>query len=201
MEEKYKKSLKWSILNLVLFATFLIIMELIIQSSVILCRIGLIIAIVLILIPAVVGYFKEVSYIDAGSTICLIIDLIYMFIFRNQVIRITFLSDKLDSYEKIKLMKLFEIRSGVFLIYNESSRKIISDLKREPAVRKFVNTYANQFQSMRLLRKLKYEPFGNASGYVDRIGIIMPLKPSQQDIQKHRLYVFGNSNSFMNTTF
>lgn len=179
-------ALKYFIFNLILFSLFVIVMEFIVKSSVKLVKSGILIGIITILIPLLWHILSDIQIIPILSTIILIIDIIYLFMFRNSIYKVYLRNDNISKTDFKKFMSLFQSRSAVIIIYTKYLDKLLEYSKKNPMKRflKHKNLIAD---TIKLKHRLRADPFGDPTGIVDKAVIIYTFIPTKDEIEQHNI--------------
>lgn len=190
MANKTNKSknsiLKYFIFNLILFSSFMIVMEFIIKSSVKLVKTGLLVGIITILIPLLWHILSDTQVIPIVSTVILIFDIMYLFMFRNKIYKVYLQTDNLSQTDFQKFMSLFQSKSAVIIIYTKYLDKLLEYSKKKPMKRflKHKNLIAD---TIKLKHKLRVDPFGNPTGIVNKAVIIYTFIPTKNEIKQYKI--------------
>ena len=164
----------------------MIVMEFIIKSSVKLVKTGLLVGIITILIPLLWHILSDTQVIPIVSTVILIFDIMYLFMFRNKIYKVYLQTDNLSQTDFQKFMSLFQSKSAVIIIYTKYLDKLLEYSKKKPMKRflKHKNLIAD---TIKLKHKLRADPFGNPTGIVNKAVIIYTFIPTKNEIKQYKI--------------
>lgn len=186
------KNLKYFILALIGFFGYCLLMEKVVKSSVLLVKPGLLIGNMLLLVLLIAYIFLETSIVSLVCVCLLVLNCIYMFIMRNKVYKV-YIRSMSNKADKDKFMKLFKAKSAVIMVYEgdgKGATYVYKNMKQEP-MKTFISSKNLVKDNFKLQVSIKFQPFGSPTGIVKRALVLVPIKPSPEDIKKYKIIVIG----------
>lgn len=165
-------------------------MEYLVKSSVKLVKPGLIFGFILIVVSLIAYIFAAPNVVSYVVIVLMVLDFIYMFIYRNKVYKIVIKSMKSKKTED-KFLNLFKSKSAVILVYDgngSGSRYVYRYVKKEP-MRSFIATKNLIKDDFKVNIKIKFNPFGSPTGIVKKSLLLIPIQPTREEIKKHKITV------------